>query len=445
MEEFDGRFLAVVSLAVLLIAANAFFVAAEFALVAARRNRIETLATAGDRKAKLALKAIQSRDRYISATQLGITAASLGLGWISEPAFAGAIEHLFSGLPSPLSQLLTHAVAGTIAFLIITFLHIVLGELAPKTLALLHPEATSMWLAGPLIGFTKATNPFIWLLNGSANALLRLFGARPPTEAERVHRPEEILMLARQSKEFGELEDQDLRLIEGVFEFSKKNIHDVMTPRTEVIALQRDMPIEQAAQQVTEAKRSRYPVFGKSLDEIVGVVHVKRIFSALLHEESGPVSSLMREPLLLPGTREVEDALTDMQRRNAHMAVVLDEYGGTAGIVTMEDLIEEIVGEIYDEDDESEATPTAGTEGLTLPGNTELADMNERFALPIGDEHYRTIGGLVFGHIGRLPRPGDRVELHELTLEVVAMEGPRVTKVRLVRIEKPKTRQFGAN
>ncbi len=230
MEEFDGRFLAVVSLAVLLIAANAFFVAAEFALVASRRTRIETLATAGDRKAKLALKAIQSRDRYISATQLGITAASLGLGWISEPAFAGAIEHLFSGLPSPLSQILTHAVAGTIAFLIITFLHIVLGELAPKTLALLHPEATSMWLAGPLIGFTKATNPFIWLLNGSANALLRLFGARPPTEAERVHRPEEILMLARQSKEFGELADQDLRLIEGVFEFSKKNIHDVMTP-----------------------------------------------------------------------------------------------------------------------------------------------------------------------------------------------------------------------
>jgi CBS domain containing-hemolysin-like protein len=376
--------------------------------------------------------------RHISATQLGITIASLALGWIGEPAFACAIEHLFGGLPSPFRLVFTHAVAVTLAFLILTFLHIVFGELAPKGLALLHPEATSLWVAGPLIAFTKATNPFIWLLNGTATALLRLFGARQPTAAERAYRPEEILMLVRQSRDSGGLEDQDVRLIEGVFEFSEKTVQDVMTPRTDVVALQSDMPIKEAAQQATDDRRSRYPVIGESLDDIVGIVHVKRLFNAFFHEESGPVSSLTREPLFLPGTREVEDALADMQRRKAHMAVVLDEYGGTAGIVTMEDLVEEIVGEIYDEDDEGEAAPSADNEGLTVPGDTELEDLNEWIRLPTDDEDYRTIGGLVFGHLGRLPRPGDHVDLDQMTLEVVAMDGPRVTKVRFVNVAKRK-------
>ncbi|MGH7568688.1 MAG: CNNM domain-containing protein, partial [Gemmatimonadales bacterium] len=205
-----------------LVAANAFFVAAEFALVAARRTRIDAMIRRGDRRAKVVKEAIQHLDRYISGTQLGITLASLGLGWIGKPALAGTIEHLFTGLPAPVDVIATESVAVAVAFTIITFLHIVLGELAPKALALLHPEQTSRWVAPPLILFTIATNPFIWLLNGTANGILKLFGARPPTELERVHSPEEIMMLVQQTRKTGRLGAQDARMIEGVFEFTEK-------------------------------------------------------------------------------------------------------------------------------------------------------------------------------------------------------------------------------
>ncbi|HWO88107.1 MAG TPA: CNNM domain-containing protein, partial [Gemmatimonadales bacterium] len=208
---------------VVLVAANAFFVAAEFALVGSRRTRIEAMIRRGDAKAKLARRAIQHLDRYISATQLGITLASLGLGWIGEPAVARTIEGAFAGLPEPWNVVAAHSVASTVAFAFITFLHIVLGELTPKALALLYPELTSRWVAGPLILFTYATNPFIWALNGTANATLRLLRLRPPGEHERVHSPEEIMMLVEQSQKAGTLAKQDARLLAGVFEFSEKN------------------------------------------------------------------------------------------------------------------------------------------------------------------------------------------------------------------------------
>ncbi|MFQ5704594.1 MAG: hemolysin family protein [Gemmatimonadales bacterium] len=419
----------------LLVAANGLFVAAEFGLVAARQTRIDRLAHDGDKKAKLAQKAIQSLDRYISGTQLGITIASLGLGWIGEPAVASAIEQLFRNLPPPLDQIATHAAAATIAFLLIIFLHIVLGELAPKAFALQHPEATSRWLAAPLILFTQATNPFIWLLNGAANAILRLVGAKPPSEAERVHQPEEIVMLVKQSKESGQLEDEDVRLIEGVFEFSEKRARDVMTPRTEVVGLPADITIEEASDRVSEAGRSRYPVYRGSLDDIVGIIHVKQILAALRHNKGGTIAELMREPHFLPGTREIEDVLTDMQRLKTQVAVVLDEYGGTAGIVTMEDLIEEIVGEIYDEYDEAESLPDAGTEVITVAGDTEIDDINKKFGLGIETDDYQTIGGLAFGKLGRLPQPGDRVQMDGLVLDVLEMDERRVEKVQIIPVD----------
>ena len=415
-----------------IVAANAFFVAAEFALVTARRTRIEAMVRRGDRKAKLAQTAIQSIDRYISGTQLGITAASLGLGWIGEPMVAGVIEHAFAFLPSPASMIATHAVAVTIAFLIITFLHIVLGELAPKTLALLYPEATSRWIAAPLIGFTQVMNPFIWVLNGSANALLRLFRMHAPSEAERVHQPEEIIMLVRQSQRAGGLEREDVRMIEGVFEFTEKNARDVMTPRTDVVALPSDVTIADATAQVAQAGRSRYPVYRESLDDIVGLVHVKQILTALRTSGDQEIRTIMREPIFVPGTREVEDVLADMKRLKAHMAIVLDEYGGTAGIVTMEDLLEEIVGEIYDEYDRAEALPRSSADGATLPGDMEIDDVNEKYKVEISEEHYQTIGGYVFGQLGRLPQVGDRVSLTGARLEVMEMDGKRVGKLKLV-------------
>lgn len=415
-----------------LVGANAFFVAAEFALVASRRTRIDALAQEGDVRAKAAQAALRSLDRYISGTQLGITLASLALGWIGEPAVASAIQSLFHFLSAPLDAVATHAVAVALAFGFITFLHIVLGELAPKTIALLHPEETSRWVAGPLIAFTVATNPFIWLLNSSATLILRLLGARAPSAAERVHQPEEIVMLAQQSQESGLLAKGDVRMIEGVFEFTEKNAKDVMTPRTSVVALPADMSVAEAAKRVAQAGRSRYPVYRESLDDIIGFVHAKQILAKLLAEPDRPLSAIVQEVLFVPGAREVEDVLADMKRNKRHLAVVLDEYGGTAGIVTMEDLLEEIVGKIYDEYDRAEPAPRREAGGVILPGSMSLEDANERFRLGVTDEAYRTLGGYVFGCLGRLPEVGDQVPVQGGALEVLEMDGRRVSKLRLV-------------
>lgn len=431
-----AQFLWRVAAVLVLVAANAFFVAAEFGLVAARRTRLDAMIRRGDKKAKLAQKAVQSLDRYISGTQLGITVASLGLGWVGEPAVAAALASIFHGLPAPFDVIATHLVAGTIAFLLITFLHIVLGELTPKALALTHPEATSRWVAAPLIGFTEVTNPFIVILNGSANAMLKLLGMRAPSEAERVHQPEEIVMLARQSHRAGQLDREDVRMIEGVFEFTEKCARDVMTPRTEVVALPDTLQVSGAARRAAEAGRSRYPVYHEDLDDIVGFVHVKQILAALPEQGEEPLSALMRAPLFVPGTREVEDVLADMKRLKAQMAVVLDEYGGTAGIVTMEDLLEEIVGEIYDEYDVAEPQPISGGGGVTLPGDMEIDDVNAHYGLKLSEAEYQTIGGYVFGQLGRLPKAGDRVETPGAMLEVVKMDGRRVGQLRMVKREK---------
>lgn len=422
----------------ILVVANAFFVAAEFALVGARRTRIETLANAGDQKAKLANRAIQSLDRYISSTQLGITLASLGLGWIGEPAIATALEAFFGGLPSPFNVIATHGVAVGIAFTIITVLHIVLGELAPKALALLYPEATSRWVAAPLMLFTIATNPFIWLLNGAANLTLRIVGLRTPSGHERVHQPEEIMMLVRQSQESGHLQTQDVRLIEGVFEFSEKMARDVMTPRTDVVGLEADLTVEEAAGRVADVGRSRYPVYEDSLDNIVGVIHAKQLLANLANAKYQKLRAIMSEPLFVPGSREVEDLLGDMQRINQHLAIVIDEYGGTAGIVTMEDLLEEIVGLIYDEYDSPDPQPAPDGSATSIPGSLTIDAANERYGFGIQSREYQTLGGYVFGTLGRLPKPGDKVKVANGSLVVAEMEGKRVGTLRLARKKKKK-------
>jgi CBS domain containing-hemolysin-like protein len=413
---------------VVLVWANAFVVAGEFALGGARKPRLDELGRA-DGKARLARRAAQSLDRYISATQLGITLASLGLGWIGEPALASLIEGIFGWLPAPAAAIATHTVASIVAFIIITVLHIILGELVPKALALLYPEAVAGWVTAPLMGFAWVMALPIALLNGTANRLLRLMRINPPGETERLHSPEEIRMLVEQSTEGGSLLRQDARLLEGVFEFSEKTAQEVMTPRTQMIALEADMPVEHAADEVAAAGRSRYPVFTDSLDEIVGVVHAKDILAALRARPGRTVREIMRPPLFVPGTRQVEDVLADMKRLKTHLAVVLDEYGGTAGLVTMEDLLEEIVGPIYDEYDPQDKARPAGAP--QLDGAMPITDFNSEHGESLDDTDYTTIGGYVFGQLGRLPRPGDRVPAGRYVLEVAEMEGRRVKSLRL--------------
>jgi CBS domain containing-hemolysin-like protein len=417
-----------------LVAANAFFVAAEFALVASRRSRVEAMIQNGDRKAKAVQAAQQDLQRQLSACQLGITLASILLGFVAEDTVAVLFRDWVERLPAAVSFLGRAGVASIVAVSVISFLHVVVGELAPKNWAITFPEPTARWLARPLMFFTWITLPLTNLLNWSANLLLRLLGVKATAdELEAVHSPQEIVTILRQSQKSGHLDHEDVEMIEGVFEFTEKNARDVMTPRTEVVGLSADLTIAEAAGRVREVGRSRYPVYGESLDDLVGIVHVKQILAALPEREHDPVRSIVREPMFVPGTREVEDVLADMKRIKAQMAVVLDEYGGTAGIVTMEDLLEEIVGEIYDEYDEAEPLPQAAADGITLPGDMEIHDVNEAYGLEISHEDYLTIGGYVFGQLGRLPQVGDRVTVGDARFEVLEMDGLRVDKLRMVK------------
>ena len=432
-ESLGLRLLAVV----LLVLANAFFVAAEFALVAARRTRIEALVRRGDRKAKTVQSALQDLYRQLSAAQLGITVASILLGYVAEDTVAHLFRDWFSSLPQSLNFLTRGGIASVTAVAVISFLHVVFGEQAPKAWAITYPEGTSRWVAAPLIFFSWVTRPFTELLNWSSNLLVRMLGITSTNPAhDRVHSPEEIRMLVEQSRKTGGLGAGDARLLEGVFEFSEKNAREVMTPRTEIVALPAGASLAEAADHVAAAGRSRYPVTGESLDDVVGIVHAKDILRGLLSGSETPVQDIARPAFFVPGTREVEDVLADMKRQKVHLAIVLDEFGGTAGLVTMEDLLEEIVGPIYDEYDRAPgsapSTAVSGTSGVPiLAGATEISDVNRLLRLHLDDADYTTIGGLLFGRLGRLPKVGDRVNLQGATFEILEMDGRRVGSVRV--------------
>ncbi len=423
---------------VALVLANAFFVAAEFALVAARRTRIDALVRRGDRKAKTVQTALQDLYRQLSAAQLGITVASILLGYVAEDTVAHLFRDWFAALPPALDFLTRGGIASVLAVAVISFLHIVFGEQAPKAWAITYPEQTSRWIAAPLILFSLITRPFTDLLNWSANRVVRLLGVKGSTaELDRIHSPEELRMLVEQSRKRGKLAAADARLLEGVFEFSEKTAREVMTPRTEMVALPADLTLEEAADQVAVAGRSRYPVYGESLDDIIGVVHAKDILAGVRSAKGGGLREVLRPAVFVPGTREVEDVLADMKRQKIHLAIVLDEFGGTAGLVTMEDLLEEIVGQIYDEYDrpsgEIRAAAGAGSEAPVLSGSTPVREVNAAFGLALDETDYSTIGGYLFGILGRLPKVGDQVAVKGAVFEIVEMQNRRVGAVRVVR------------
>jgi CBS domain containing-hemolysin-like protein len=434
VEAINGGDLVFRLLAVLLLVfANAFFVAAEFSLVAARRSRIEREAAAGDRSAKTVQKAFKHLDRYISGTQLGITISSLALGWIGEPAMAALFEYLFEVVGIPGGQALAHGTAFIIlAFFIITFLHVVLGELAPKSVALTLPESTSKLVSTPLMLFSRLMAPLIWLFNGSANAVLKLFGIQPVTELHSVHSAEELRLLVMQSKAHGQLTESDSAMLAGVFDFHNKKVVDVMRPRTEVVAIDVESSEAEVREILRNERYSRYPVYQETLDDVVGVFLAKDLW---LREsgEAFELKKLMREALYVPDTRPATRVLEDLRRTRAHMAVVLDEYGGTAGIVTLEDLVEEVVGDISDEYDLASRTAFEANGVLELAGSLSLVDVRSDHGVPIPTGEWTTLGGYAFAQIGRLPRVGDRVTFPGGELEVVAMDGRRVAALRIHR------------
>lgn len=429
--EIVGRILVVLAL----VLACAFFVAAEFALVATRRSRIEQRSTTADGSAKLIERTLKDLDRYISATQVGITVSILALGWLGEDAVATLVDAGLRRFDVVASGAAVHTTAGAIVgFLVVTFVLLVFGQLLPKTLVLVRPERASMLIVRPLVAFATVMSPFIALVNGMTNGLLHLFGVKPSRALDRVHSPEELRLLVMQSRAHGALDESDSAMLAGVFDFHEKRARDVMRPRTEIVAVDVEASEADVWQLMRSERYSRYPVYEQSLDDVIGVLVTKDLWLA---DRAKPfdLRSIMRKPLYVPDTRPAVRVLDDLRRSRAHMAVVLDEYGGTAGIVTLEDLVEEVIGDINDEYDFAIREAIEANGVLELAGSMSLVDVRSDYRLPIPDGDWTTLGGYTFARLGRVPRIGDRATFPGGELEVVAMDGRRVAAVRVVRQE----------
>ena len=421
-----------------LVLLNGFFVAAEFALVSVRKTRIDQLVIEGNARARTVQRALTHLDTYIAATQLGITMASLALGFIGEPAIAGLLEPLFARfLPAEGAFFTSHGVALVIAFSIATALHIVLGELAPKSIALQRAESTSLWVTGPLDIFLKLLRPFIAALNGIGNAVVRLIGLQPAGGHASVHSVEELELLVHSSREAGLLEEQQERMVAGVFDFGERHASRVLTPRTEIYAVPLTISLPELAQRAGEGNHSRLPVYDGDLDHIVGVVHAKDVIRALepgAQQAAFDLRTIMRPVPFVPASLPLDKLMAELRLQKAHLAVVIDEFGGTAGIVTLEDLLEEIVGEVADEFDPArEAIEQQGDGSVTLDGLLSIEEVDERFALGVEEPFYDTLGGYVFGQLQREPKVGDTLPLPDgRQLRVTELDGLRVARVLLL-------------
>jgi putative hemolysin len=423
----------------LLVLANGFFVAAEFSLVSVRRTRIAELVSHGNSSAEAVQKAIENPDRVIAATQLGITLASLSLGWIGEPALSHLILPLVNLFPNAIQSGLSHSISAGIAFVLITFLHVVVGELAPKSIALQDPEKTSLVIARPTLWSEMIFKPAIWLLNGSGNALLKLVGVQPATGHGLVHSIEELKMLVTASAESGVVEAEESQMLHAIFEFGNLIVRQVMIPRTEIVSVEADTPLNDIISLVSESTYTKFPIYEDSLDQIIGIVHVKDLLSAMQGPDCQQCTArdFAREPIYVPETISVNSLLHQFRADKQHIAIVMDEYGGTAGLVTLEDLLEEIVGEVSDPFDmfipEIQTQPD-GT--ILIDGLTLIEVVNEQLGLNLNDPDYDTIAGFVLGKLGRIPRLQDTVEGGGVHLRVDAMDGLRIARISLVPLDE---------
>lgn len=425
---------------VLLVLANGFFVAAEFSMVSVRRTRIAELVARGEAGAEAVQKAIENPDRVIAATQLGITLASLALGWVGEPALSHLIYPILGIFPNAINPELSHSISAALSFAFITFMHVVVGELAPKSIALQDPEGTSLVVARPTLFVEQIFKPAIWALNGTGNALLRLIGIQPASGHELVHSVEELKMLVTASAEGGVVEAEESEMLHAIFDFGELVVRQVMVPRTEVVAVEADMPLAEIIDLVAQSSYTKFPVFEDNLDQIVGIVHVKDLLHAM-HQAARPdlsARSFAREPLFVPETISVSALLTHFRDNRQHIAIVMDEFGGTAGIVTLEDLLEEIVGEVSDPFDLTRPEFQIQPDGSVLiDGLSLIEDVNEQIKVNLQDPNYDTIAGYVLGKLGRMARNGDTVDGDGVRLRVSEMDGLRIARVSLARLETP--------
>ncbi|SFC18932.1 Hemolysin, contains CBS domains [Flexibacter flexilis DSM 6793] len=415
-----------------LVFLNGFFVAAEFAIVKVRASQVELMAKTGSSAALMSKQILSHLDAYLSATQLGITLASLALGWIGESVVAEMVLNIVHLLGLNITDALAHQIAVPIAFAVITILHIVFGELAPKSLAIQRPENITMLVAYPLRGFYIVFKPFIWMLNGLANTVLKIFGITP-IHGEENHSPEELRYLVEQGKESGSIETANYEIIRNAFAFSDRMAKQIMVPRMRVVAINAALPDETIIEKMLEEGYSRIPVYRDSLDNIIGILYVKDVLAMMRREEKRPIIELIRPATFIPPYQKITKLLRQFQRDHLHIAIVTDEYGGTEGIITMEDIVEELVGEIQDEyDNETPIIENVGEAIYRILADAAVSDINKHIDRPLSENpEYDTIGGLLTYHFGRLPNVNEKIEVEDYEFVVLKKSKSNIILVQM--------------
>lgn len=415
-------------LVIFLIAMNGFFVAAEFACVKIRPSRLETLIQEGSRQAKYAKKLTDHLDASLSVTQLGITLASLGLGWVGEPAVATLILPITHAVG--LDDVVGHTISLALAFSIITGLHIVLGELTPKTMAIQNVEKIMLSVALPMLVFHRVMYPFVWLLNHVANWVAHRMGFHTASEGDDAHTEEEIRLLMEESHRQGLIDDTEVDFVDNVFDFTDLNVREIMTPRTDMVCLYLEDTMDENLHIILEEQLTRYPICHEDKDHIVGFLHVKDLMRVMAEGRKPNLRRLARKALIVPESMDVSVLLKTMQKQRSQMAIVVDEYGGTAGMVTIEDIVEEIVGDIQDEFDEER--PTAERRGkriFSVDAKMLLEELEDILEIDIEDEDVDTVGGWLYDQIGQAPRVGQMAAAGGNLFYVEEVDGVRITRV----------------
>ncbi len=405
----------------LLVLGNAVFVAGEYALVTARRSRLEKRAGAGSRGARAALRLMDTPVVFISTVQVGITVFSIAMGAIGTPL----LEDYFDAIVAT-------TLAFVLSFLVLTYLSVVLGELVPKAIALQRAESLATVLAPPIALLARVAKPLVWVLQVSAYAISRLFGIRPAPAGVFGTTEEDIRLIVAEGRRSGSVEPLEQELIYKAFDFAEKEAHDVMLPRPEVVMISVDLPAQECLDAIVDSPYTRYPAYRGSVDEIIGILHVRDLFKALYDRgiDNVEIEELLRPPFFVPETKDVAALLTEFRRTNQHMAIVVDEYGSMQGIVTLEDLLEEIVGEIEDEYDlPDESLTRIDDRTFRVDGTFPIDDFNEQFHVELPQDDYHTLAGFVFGALGRAPEEGDEVLWNGLKFGVVEVDGTRIEQL----------------
>jgi CBS domain containing-hemolysin-like protein len=419
--------------ALALILLNAFFVAAEFALVRVRESRVVQLEQEGSVRAGVVRNVLRDLDAYLSVCQVGITVASLALGWVGEPAVSALIRPGLGAL-GIISESLIELISVVLGFSVITYAHLVFGEQAPKYFSIQRAEGMALWISRPLGIFMILLRPLVWLVNASTNLVLRPWGIRLGEEME-AHSEEELRIMISSSTSSGVLNPQEREYLNNVFDFGDRVAREIMVPRPDIEALPSDAPLDELVERAAFGRYTRYPVYEGDVDHVLGAVHVKDLFRAA-KEDGGAfdIEPLIRECLVVPETKRIEEILREFQKRKLQMAIVIDEWGSVEGLITIEDVLEEIVGEIQDEFDEDEASiEPLGNGSYAIDGRIPIVEVNQYFDLDLPHEDFDTIGGYILGSLGRPPEAGDVVEAEDTTLRVKSVDGPRVSMLTLQR------------